>query len=303
MKTRKNINNWAIFPAEQINVGVDLLPKAELVELMPKEYVAEAALMEDFKGVRVRDSAGKVNYVQVSGKDYKLVQHAEAFRPVIEGMTLAGNKDFKFSLNHNFKRAELRLYSGGFGYDGVMLGWKISNSFDGHSRLRYGVEINKGKQYIEIVGYRQACSNGMLVKVPLEDAEIIQPELLQKIQEKVADAEFCFKHTGGVMDSIKTVQYVAEALELLHKPMEAVIKKAGKIKIEDKKKIKQLIKLHVGKRYYSRVKEQFLTENSDLWGLYNAITYVASHHEDLTDSSRDLLLEKAADMLLVELRA
>lgn len=302
MNTKKIYNYWQLKPAEQINPAISQLPTAELVEIMPKEYIAEAEQLGRFKGVRVRNNKGEVHYTQIAGKDYKIVQHNEAFRPIIEGLTLAGNKDFKFSLTHSFKEAELRIYSG-YGYDGVAVGWNIINSFCGHKTLKYGVEVNKQKSYIELVGYRQVCSNGMKVRVPLEQAEIIKPEMVTEIQKILADAEYTFKHTGEVMERLRTVGYIAEALEMLKKPMEAVIKKAGNIKLEDKKTIKKLIKLHVGKRYYSRVKNQFAAEDPDLWGLYNAITFVASHDKDLTDSSRNLLLDKAANLLLVELRA
>lgn len=303
MKTAKNINHWSIKPAEQINLAISQLPIAELVEIMPKEYIGEAKLMQRFKGVRVRDSKGNIDYVQVAGKDYKIVQHGEAFRPIIEGITVAGGKDFKFSLNNNYKEADLRIYSGGFGYDTVAIGWRITNSFCGHKTLKYGVDVNRQDQYIELVGYRKACSNGMLVKVPLNDAEIIQPELVTEIRQKIADAEYSFKHSGEVLERVKSVQYIAEALELLQKPMEALIKKAGKIKLADKKAIKNAIKQHVGRRYYSRVLNQFETEEQDVWGLYNAITFVASHDDSITESSRGLLLEKASNMLLAEIRA
>jgi hypothetical protein len=302
MKTTKNVNNWAVKAAELINPAIAQLPTAELVDIVPTDYVGDVEQLSRFKGVRVRNNKGNINYPQIAGKDYKIVQHAEAFRPIIEGLTIAGNKDFMFSLNSNFKEADLRIYSG-YGYDGVAIGWRIVNSFCGHKTLRYGVEVNNQRSYIELVGYRQSCANGMVVKVPLNEATIIQPELVVELKNKIADAEFSFKHTGGVMDRVKTVQYIAEALELLKKPMEEMIKKAGKIKIDDKKEIKKLIKLHVGKRYYGKVKSQFAAEEGDLWGLYNAITYVASHDKDLTDSSRNLLLDKAANLLLVELRA
>lgn len=296
-------SRYNIKPAEQLNADIALLPKAELVELTPIKYVAETEYLQNFKGVRVRDHLGNVQYVQVCGKDYKEVQHEDAYRPIIEGLTLAGNKSFQYTLISNFKKAELRLYSGAFGYDGVTIGWRIENSFTGHSTLNYGFSVTSTSHVLELVGYRQSCANGMVIKVPLDQAEIMTPELKEKVEQVLADS-VAYKHTSKVLDRIKYLQYVAEALELLQQPVTAMIKagQLNKIDTEDRKKLKQLIQLHVGKRYAARVLEQFNNENADAWGLYNAITYVASHDEDITDSGRELLEGKAADMLLQVVR-
>jgi hypothetical protein len=80
-----------------------------------------------------------------------------------------------------------------------------------------------------------------------------------------------------------------------------MIKRSQDFKL-DLERVKLLIQAHVGQRYAKRVLEQYGNENTDLWGLYNAITYVASHDETLTPSSRELLIDNAADMLTVELR-
>jgi len=157
-------SKYSFKSAEHINADISLLPTAELVELMPTKYIGEVANMKDFKGVRVRDHFGNVDYVQVCGKDYKAVQHAEAYRPVIEGMTLAGSTKFHYTLTSDFKKAQLRIYSGSFGYDGVAIGWQIENSFTGHTTLNYGFTISKTSNEIELVGYRQRGikNNGVL---------------------------------------------------------------------------------------------------------------------------------------------
>jgi len=62
----------------------------------------------------------------------------------------------------------------------------------------------------------------------------------------------------------------------------------------------ELIKKYVGKRMFQKVYNQFSYESSDLWGLYNAVTYVASH-DNIAQSTSNGLLVKAAGMLEQEI--
>jgi hypothetical protein len=104
-------------------------------------------------------------------------------------------------------------------------------------------------------------------------------------------------HTKGAVEKIQTMQYVTEAIALLREPIEAYIKKAQSWKIENRYQFEQLIKNHVGKRFQSKVMEQYNRESQDLWGLTNAMTYVASHDAGLKPSARDSLIDKASLML------
>jgi hypothetical protein len=82
-----------------------------------------------------------------------------------------------------------------------------------------------------------------------------------------------------------------------------MILKSQQWKITDREHLEKLIKTHVGKRYAQKIATRYaLDKDESLWGLYNAITYVASHDE-LKAVSRDNLIDKAADMLNVELFA
>jgi hypothetical protein len=172
-------NHYALRPAEQINDAIAELPVAQDWKICAYQDndAGECTNMEkvpNFKGVKVTSPNGRINdYVYCPTPKYKIVQHAQAFRPIIEGLTLAGTKDYNFILRYTAVRAELQA------------------------------------------------------------------------------------------------QY--------------------------------LIKKHVGQRYANTVNEAFKNESADLWGLYNALTSVASHDISLKESGRQKLLSKAAEMLTQEL--
>lgn len=304
----KQFNYWQLMPAEQINPEIAKLPKAEIWNLkaspskkLQKQGLYGDGVLEDvakYNIVRVNDN-GKINYINPN-VDYNAVQHEKAMRPIIDALTVSGVKDFRFCLTHTYKEASLWLFVGAEGYDGVSVGFEVLNSFCGHKKLNYGVKLDSFKRHIEIVGYRQVCSNGAKIRVPLEEAEIVKPEVVTKIKE-LASMNFSFKHTSSVMEKIEQVKYISEAVALLRQPIENMIKKAEKVKL-DKEKLSELIKLHVGKRYKARVLDAQANENNDVWGLFNAITYVASHDKDLEASSRETLLNKANDLLLATVK-
>ena len=286
-------------PAEQINLAIAALPTAEKTNLISVRG-DNKDIYEDvpkFKAVRVKEHNGDISFVQVATPVYQLVQHEDAFRPIIEGMTLAGVSNFEFVLWNDAKQAQLQIYSTGTGFDSVSIGFSVTNSFDGHSRIKYGIEMNAVHRYIEVVGYRQACSNGMIVRVPLAEAEFVRPEIMEKITVLLSDHK-AITHTKTAEEKVKKMQYIVEAVSLLREPVDSMVK-AAKLQKIDTERLKEIIKLHIGQRYKARITEQFESEDKDLWGLFNAITHVASHTEELKDTSRQTLLVKAADMLKV----
>jgi hypothetical protein len=110
-------------------------------------------------------------------------------------------------------------------------------------------------------------------------------------------------HTETAFKKIEAMQYIAEAISLLRDPVEKIIRKAQDWTIADREYLEKLIKKHVGKRYAQKVADRYARDgDTSLWGLYNAITYVASHDE-LKAVSREHLIDKAADMLNKELFA
>lgn len=294
----KQIQNLAgLRNAEEFNSTMAQLPVAE-------EYLLFATDKE-FDN-RIQDNNRKAiivnnKLIDTPSKYYKVVQHSEAFRPIVEGLTLTGSSDFKFSVFYNNKIAELNLFTTSItdGMSDIFLGFKVKNSFNRSTKVSYGMTLSSGHQYIEIVGYRKVCSNGMMMRVPLEQAEIIQPELRQKI-ESLIQKGFAFKHSAGVYEKIENIQYIVEAMSLLKAPIKATIDRAKNFTFEDKTKVEELLIRHFKERVMhkimSRYNSDLTTEGDNLWSLYNAITYEASHGE-ISISKKNNMLEGASNVL------
>lgn len=77
--------------ASQINSAIASLPRAELKQITP----TDGEYIKNFRAVKVRMQSGKTEFVNCPTNRYTVVQHEDAFRPIIEGLTQAGVKDFK----------------------------------------------------------------------------------------------------------------------------------------------------------------------------------------------------------------
>src|SRR4030066_187801 len=115
---------------ETINADLGGLPVAELVSVY---HLVDgiAKPIETKRGVKVNDGI-----VAVLSDKHKLVQHKDAFRPIVEGLTVMG-KDFKYALWANNKKAEFYCYVDELndGSDGIVYGFKAWNAFDGSSAI------------------------------------------------------------------------------------------------------------------------------------------------------------------------
>jgi hypothetical protein len=238
--------------------------------------------------------------VGVPTTKYHLVQHEKAFRPLIEGLTQAGIKDFKFVTWASHSRAELQIYVGKPGFDSVQLGFKCSNSFDRSTTIQYGIKMSQVDSYIEIVGYRQVCSNGMIVRVPIANAEFVRPELVVKLKKMLFDQKAKIRHNSLAEERMLSIQYAVEAVALLAQPVEAMIKASIDKKLT-REEIEGIVAKHITKRYRQRIIDG--VEGDSLWDLYNSITYVASHDASIMDARRTKILESAANLLMVEVTA
>ena len=217
---------------------------------------------------------------------------------------MAGVHDFKWQLFHNHSWAKLNLFfnKATDGVSTIDYGFRVTNSVDGASAINYGFKVNdKRKQVIDVWGMRQVCSNGMMIRVPLEwhyafvgediSDKDVRTELRVLLKETAR-----IPHLTNAEDKIKSMQYVAEAMSLLQKPIERIISLSQKWTFENEEEIKKLIKKYVGERMLDTINAQFGKEEETLWGLYNAITYVASHNE-ISQRTSLSLQEKAGKML------
>lgn len=294
------LNHWDMKDATEINQALDALPIAEKLSMKALNSDATLQDVEDFRTIKVTMPSGKQHFVSCPSKKYYLVQHKDAFNPIKEGLTLAGCHDFKFIMTATPARASMQIYTVGQADDGVYIGIQVSNSYNSSKALSYGFQLGKAKSYIEVVGYRQVCSNGMKMRVPLNQAEFIREE--KKTELQILFKQYAsIRHTKGMETRILAMQYITEALNLLREPINAMIRAGKEWNIDTEDKLTNLVKKHVGKRFQSKVLEQYQKEDKTLWGLYNAMTFVASHDVEIKPRARETLVDKASNMLTTEL--
>jgi hypothetical protein len=298
-------SSFALQSAEKVNEVLGLLPKASPLKLWTTDFDAEtpetAKAVENFKAIYVT-SEKESGIVNCPSRDrYTVIQHSDAIKPIIDALTEAGVENFDFNAQATLSWARLNIFIGASGFDGVKLGFSISNSFDSSGAVQFGVEVDKVNKTISLRGFRLSCSNGMMIEVPLDQAEIIRPEIREQVQNILREKTRVL-HTKSAQSKIDALKFTVEAIALLHKPVENFIKKAKAWTINDSTHFKELIKTHVGRRFATKVINQYNKEpDESLWSLYNACTFCASHDATLSTTARETLLQKASDMLLVEM--
>jgi len=248
--------------------------------------------------------------VATVSKQYKLVQHKTAFHPIFRGLHNVGS-DYEFSLFMTDTKAFLNCYVDEIPENGqgIKLGFRAVNSIDGRTAIKYSMmsqlverekkKIIRSRTVVDVWGYRQVCSNGMKVRVPLEQHEelYLTYEKREKIEELLHMAEN-IAHVGDPEAKIEAVQYAVEAMALLKDPVAALIKKAKELNIDGEKEARGLIAQYIGKRMRDAIIRQYNEEgDKTLWGLYNAVTFVASH--GVSVRTMNGLIDKSADMLML----
>jgi hypothetical protein len=292
------MNFWKLQPAEEINSAIESLPVASLNPI----FDAEGKQIEGFRATKVGDEV-----IDVPTDKYFLKQHSECFRPIINGLTVSGVSDFKFCAWATNKRAELAILVGDAS-DGVKFGFKATNSYDRSSSIRYGFTAKKKTSELQIVErehilawtYRQVCANGLVIKVPLKTCKYMDTETITKVKTLLTETR-SIAHLGDQVDEkIQNIQFVTEAYLLLKNPIKLMIEDAQNVHLtgEDADK---LVEKYVGHRRKQWILDQFNMEEQSLWGLTNAITYIASHDEGMKTPVREALIEKAGNLLTEEL--
>jgi len=301
-----NEEHWKLQPAEQINFALDKLPKGEerdvFITTTDENGKAHGFKSDKYKAILVNNKL-----IDIPTQRYVLKQHVDAFRPIIEGLVVSGIKDFQFALWHTESRANLNIFVGE-AEDGVKFGFKCTNSFDRSLAIHFGAKATQLKKSIEVVekehvlvwGYREICANGMIAKIPLKTCKYLDAVEVTKIKELLRESGRII-HIGKDIDTkLDSMQYVVEAFILLKEPLNRMIIDAKKHPLS-KDEARILIKKYVGKRRMDRYLELYDQEEQSLWGLYNSITYLASHDDNLTTPLRERLLMDGANLLEAEL--
>ena len=296
---------FALQSADKINEVLGQLPKATPLKLWTSGFDAEtpetAKAVENFKAIYVA-SEKKSGIVNCPTNRYEIVQHEQAIRPIVDALVESGVKNFQFNAQSTLSWANLNIFVGEAGHDGVRLGFRIGNSFDSSSAVNYGVDLTHSKSYVVLQGYRQVCSNGLKIRVPLMEAEIVKEELREQLTSIFKERTRVL-HTKSAESKIEAIKYVVEAVSLLKVPVELLIKKAQSWTINDSPHFKELIKVHVGRRFATKVINQYNKDspNESLWDLVQAMTWVASHDPSLSTTARETLIDKASEMMTAEL--
>jgi len=308
-------NFWNKHSAAHITAVVEQLPKAELRAIYAEQpgesviYKTENDSVNASDLTPLTDKAVFVNseHVATVSKDYRLVQHAEAFKPIIEALAVKGVDKFEFTAWANNRKAYLGVLVAEAA-DTIEYGFRCTNSVDGSHSISYGLSAQHvdtfadivEKEHVTVWGIRKVCSNGCIIKVPLKSVKYLDVETHRQITDLMTQFRN-IRHTKGAEERVLEVQYLVEAFLLLRDPVNRMIFDAQKLHLNPAK-VKELITKYVGERVAKRIEEQFYASNDDsLYGLWNAVTAVASHTDDYKDGTRNSLLDKAANLLTGEL--
>ena len=290
------------------------LPKAQLGDVYTTldGEVKPIVKTTDIKAVVV---GGKI--VATVSNHYKLVQHVDAFAPIVEGIHTAGVENIYFSLMANGKWAKLNLMfcQAKDGLEGINYGFTARNSVDGRSAINYGFRLQKRttdkvlrtERVIDVWAVRQVCSNGMKMRVPIEWHEISKLVDVTRLHTLFNESAK-FAHVTDVAERVKQMGFIAEAFAMLQKPIEKMIE-MGKDIYLTQTQAEAMIKAYIGKRLSGQIMAAYANEiggsdkrpSNTLWALYNAVTYTASH-AGLSQRTSLAMIEKAADMYEIGIR-
>jgi hypothetical protein len=209
----------------------------------------------------------------IQSKDYRLVQHGEAFSPIVETLQMAGYKNAKTRIYEGNGKAVMTLLFPEIKVvpkDGneLMLGFMAKNSYNGSLAVS-----------IEGYGFRGICSNGM----------ILGKSLLGSFREI---------HMGRQHSTIRTS---------IHAFMEEIATRIPRVKTAIDMAIEEELTPELAKIVLEKVGfgtrrvEQFAevynqTQEPSRFGLYNAVTYFASH--DATSEATARRYELMAQKIL-----
>jgi len=269
--------------------AMDSLPIAKAVEI---SRVDNGEIVKDMRLI-VADGKN----VKVLSDHYKIVQHKEALLPIVEGL---GDRKYMFSMWHTHKRAVVDLMTAKA--EGIYFGFRVMNSCDGTSALRYDL-FSKGEtsekrqeseKVVTIWGWRETCSNGQKIMIPLAWREVVREVEYQQIHRLLAEHKRIL-HNKKAEKELTGIGYLVEAMVLLEKPLGRIIKLAQKEKIEALEFAEKLIEKYIGKRYVKKVMEQWENEEQSAWGLYQCVTNVGSH--GYKDTTKNTIISNAAILL------
>jgi len=211
----------------------------------------------------------------IASSKYKIIQHRDAFMQLVEvlqnlGLNVEGNikncRD-KVIIDLLFKGQELI----DDGEEGIKLGIRIGNSYN----MSYSL---KGELY----AYRLICSNGMVLGNAINDVKLRRLHM-------------------GEVDVRKNIRnFIKEAIQSSNK-LKILVSKAMQDTLEWEYATKLLEAMINIKKYRDMIEErlsEFKGRRLTRWDIYNAITNIATHGEEITENIEGYLQNKAQKILL-----
>jgi hypothetical protein len=202
----------------------------------------------------------------VVSKRYRLIQHSEAFAPIVQALGDAGHSTVKVAGAEWRGNAALYLAIPGLAVrdgDGqLFLGFSVQNNVRAQGALRF-----------QAFGYRSLCSNGMILGMQ-ELAEFRQVHVGEYLSLKV----------GSLLERL------GRSLPEFERAVEAA--KAD----ESPAEVKPILALvGFGEKAQKRILWEYSREPATRWGLYNAVTHVGTHYKQ--GRAGHAYLEKAGELL------
>lgn len=310
------------------------LPKVEMGNLIWRHPDAGKEIDCPQRGLLSKFEDGKEIVTGVVSKNYKPVQPIDAFMPVIEAIHEV-TPDAHVSAGYNDRGSFwLDCLQGTATVDSIHTGYRVFSAHDGKTGINYSV-LNKatykvrenvkheeevldgtakhgGYLYVDVIGLRQVCSNGMKVRVPLDEAMVGEEkgdtaysirEMLKEVWTQEEDRLKTLKlyahnqrivHMGDVQTHIAKVNEAIRAIAHLTPAIVRIVERAQNEQISFQEKYKILENI-LGKRLSHEVSTQGQSEGNDtIWDMVNQITHYATHKAMEKDKSK--LTQKAAEL-------
>jgi len=273
---------------------VDRLPEAS-----EKDVVVDGKTEKGFKAICQGEQV-----LKIFTDKYALIQHRDAFAGVLDALLLAEKENVKAAVFQTPGRAYLTVVFPEIvvddGAEGIELGFKVSNSHMGEA-LKFSGSSTKNTSEFKFFGYRLACSNGMILPVELEKMTVADMELTEKkggiFQKEVRTQKILAKAGGRIVhigDADAKVQLVYQKIMLMYRSVAVVkqyIDSMRNRQLTREEAIKSLEGVF-GPRIGASVLSQFDMEEQTLFGLYNSVTYLASHSER-SEPNKEMLMMAA----------
>lgn len=335
---------------------IDTLPVATLTPVWTQNPATGS--METAKDKQAIWVGGSLS--EIVSDRYTLVQHREAFEPVLNALVFAGQSDhIKARMAADKAKAHLDCIVDDELTDTVRLGFRVDSVLDGAHSIRYSFSSQKvsrfiekvehktetsadaplangaAYRYIELVGFRQSCANGMKVRVPVAEAELalkskstpnfgvgsysirnvitdIWTESVQReTAVRLASTITNIKHTASAPELVKQQRQAVALMLAMRDPVRRLIERAEQAtyatplealdalsKVVGESKAKQI--WHANRVRSPEFYVKFVRHESTMtaWDLYNAMTFYSTHILP-EGNAKELVENQAADYLVL----